>query len=62
MNRDFNIKRIERYLSIAWQSGGTPVIVLTKADACEDREQYLDQLHDISAGVRDGIPRLTESS
>ena len=52
MNRDFNIKRIERYLSIAWQSGGTPVIVLTKADACEDREQYLDQLHDISAGVR----------
>ena len=62
MNRDFNIKRIERYLSIAWQSGGTPVIVLTKADACEDREQYLDQLQDISAGVRDGIPRLTESS
>lgn len=36
LNRDFNLRRLERYLSIAWNSGATPVIVLTKADLCDD--------------------------
>lgn len=31
-NRDFNISRLERYLSIAWESGAVPVVVLTKTD------------------------------
>lgn len=29
---DINLRRIERYLTIAWQSGATPVVVVTKAD------------------------------
>jgi ribosome biogenesis GTPase / thiamine phosphate phosphatase len=29
---DVNVRRIERYLTIAWQSGATPVVVITKAD------------------------------
>ena len=33
---DFNLKRLERYLTLAWQSGGVPVVVLTKADLSED--------------------------
>ena len=36
LNHDFNVKRLERYLALAWQSGAEPVIVLTKADLCED--------------------------
>ena len=40
LNQNFNLRRIERYLAAAWQSGGTPVIVLTKADlAADSREQ-----------------------
>jgi ribosome biogenesis GTPase len=29
---DVNPRRIERYLTIAWQSGATPIVLLTKAD------------------------------
>ena len=35
LNNDFNLRRLERYLSIAWDSGAVPVIVLTKADMCK---------------------------
>lgn len=51
LNRDFHISKLERYLTVAWQSGGTPVIVLTKADLCEDREPYLSRLRTIAVGV-----------
>jgi len=33
---DFNLRRIERYLTIAWDAGATPVVLLTKADICDD--------------------------
>ena len=39
LNQNFSLNRMERYLSIAWDSGATPVIVLTKADLCEDLAQ-----------------------
>lgn len=32
LNNNFNLRRLERYLSIAWDSGAMPVVVLTKAD------------------------------
>lgn len=51
LNRDFHISKLERYLTVAWQSGGTPVIVLTKADLCEDRETYLEQICKTAPGV-----------
>jgi len=35
-NRDLNFQRIERYLAVAFESGSTPVILLTKADICGD--------------------------
>jgi ribosome biogenesis GTPase len=34
LDSDFNPRRIERYLAIAWESGARPVIVLNKADIC----------------------------
>lgn len=39
LNQDFNVRRLERYLSIAWDSGAKPVVVLTKSDICEDIEE-----------------------
>ena len=36
LNHDFNLKKLERYLTVAWQSGAQPVVVLTKADLAED--------------------------
>lgn len=33
---DFNLRRLERYLTVAWDSGAKPMVVLTKADLCED--------------------------
>lgn len=36
LNQDFNPARLGRYLSASWQSGGFPVVVLTKADLCAD--------------------------
>lgn len=35
---DVNVRRIERYLTIAWQSGASPVVVITKADLVESIE------------------------
>jgi ribosome biogenesis GTPase len=39
-NADFNPARLERYLALARASGVTPVIVLSKADTCDDPEAY----------------------
>jgi ribosome biogenesis GTPase len=36
LNRDLNLRRIERYLTLAWESGAEPVVLLTKSDLCED--------------------------
>jgi ribosome biogenesis GTPase / thiamine phosphate phosphatase len=36
MNADFNVRRLERYLAVAWESGATPVVLLSKADLADD--------------------------
>jgi ribosome biogenesis GTPase len=36
LDHDFNLRRIERYVALAWSSGAEPVIVLNKADVCDD--------------------------
>lgn len=51
LNLDFNPKRLERYLTLAWQSGATPVILLTKADLTEDYWDYLTAVERVAAGV-----------
>ena len=51
LNLDFNPKRLERYLTLAWQSGATPVILLTKADLAEDYWDYLTQVERVAAGT-----------
>jgi ribosome biogenesis GTPase len=51
LNNDYNLRRVERYLSIAWDSGAVPVIVLTKADLCEDLPGKLKELETVACGV-----------
>ena len=48
---DFNLKRLERYLTLAWQSGGVPVVVLTKADLSEDAGGYVRAAQKTAEGV-----------
>lgn len=51
LNNDFNLRRLERYLSIAWDSGAMPVIVLTKADLCDDLPARMAEVSSIAIGV-----------
>jgi ribosome biogenesis GTPase len=47
-NADFNPSRLERYLAMAHEAQVTPVIVLTKADLCENPQTYLTRAQDIA--------------
>lgn len=67
MDRDFNPRRLERYVTIAWESGGIPVVVLTKADQTTEPEQYIFAAEKSAAGIEvlavsartgDGMERL----
>ncbi len=49
LNNNYNLSRLERYLAVAWDSGATPVIVLTKTDICENLESLLSEVESISA-------------
>lgn len=51
LNNDFNLRRLERYLAIAWDSGALPVVVLTKADLCRDIEGRLAEVAAVSVGA-----------
>ena len=67
MNQNFNLRRMERYLALAWQSGATPVIVLTKADLTDSPERFVAEaadaapgsaVHAVSARTGDGLDAL----
>src|SRR5687767_13734377 len=51
LNQDFNTRRIERYLTVAWESGASPAILLTKTDLCEDVEAKIAQAEEVAAGA-----------
>lgn len=51
LNADLNARRIERYLATAWESGASPVVVLTKADLCEDAEARKAEIESIAIAV-----------
>ncbi len=64
-----NIRRIERELTLAWDSGARPVVVLTKADLSADVETALSDVRDVAVGADivvtsaltgDGIPPLSD--
>jgi ribosome biogenesis GTPase len=49
--RDFNPRRLERYLTTAWESGAEPVVVLSKADLCDDVPGHLADAEAVAFGV-----------
>jgi len=51
MDRDFNIRRIERYLTLVYNCGLNPVIVLTKADLHQEPEHFVQEVENIAFGV-----------
>lgn len=51
LDHDFNLRRIERYVAQCWESGASPAIVLNKADACETKHEYIDEVANISVGA-----------
>lgn len=40
MNQDFSVRRLERYLTLVWESGATPIIALTKSDLVNDTGSF----------------------
>lgn len=51
LNFDFNLRRLERYITTSWQSGAQPVVVLTKADIAEDVEKKIKMVCQIADGT-----------
>ncbi|MFA5636312.1 MAG: ribosome small subunit-dependent GTPase A [Anaerovoracaceae bacterium] len=51
LNENFNLRRMERYLSVAWSSMATPVVVLTKADLCDGIELRLAETEEVAMGA-----------
>ena len=51
LDRDFNLKRIERYLTLVYTSQAKPVILLNKKDLCADPEKCLHQTQEIAFDV-----------
>jgi len=67
LGHDLNPRRLERYLTMAWESGARPVVVLTKADLHPGQDlgeveaaTFGVDLHVTSAVTGDGVPELTQ--
>jgi ribosome biogenesis GTPase len=67
LDADFNPNRIERYLTLVWESGASPVVVLTKSDLCEETGPLMAELesrllgvsiHALSALADEGLDQL----
>jgi ribosome biogenesis GTPase len=68
LNADFNVRRLERYLGAIWEGGAQPVVLLSKADLCPDRDGAATEVaaaapgvdaHILSAHTGEGLDALT---
>jgi ribosome biogenesis GTPase len=51
LDQDFNPRRIERYLTLSYESGAAPIILLNKADLCPDLDAALLRVEQVACGV-----------
>src|SRR5437773_1631715 len=51
LNQEFSLRRIERYLIIAWESGANPIIILSKSDLCDRVADRINQVQAVARGV-----------
>ncbi|MBN2794041.1 MAG: ribosome small subunit-dependent GTPase A [Clostridia bacterium] len=52
LNEDFNLRRLERYMVGAWESGAEPIVVLTKKDLCPNYEEKTERVETITYGAK----------
>ncbi|MFZ5630388.1 MAG: ribosome small subunit-dependent GTPase A [Spirochaetota bacterium] len=51
LDLNFNLRRLERFLALARNSGATPIVLLNKSDLCAEAEQRMIEVESIAAGV-----------
>jgi ribosome biogenesis GTPase / thiamine phosphate phosphatase len=51
LDGNYNVRRIERYLTLAWESGAQPVVLLTKSDLCDEVESRTFEVESVAFGV-----------
>jgi len=51
LNAELNLRRVERYLAVAWESGALPVVILSKADLDDDIEVHQRAVASVTPGV-----------
>jgi ribosome biogenesis GTPase len=51
LDGNYNLRRIERYLSLSWESGSMPVVLLNKADVCPEAEERQGEVEAVAIGV-----------
>lgn len=51
LNKDFNIRKLERFVLTAWDTGALPVVILTKMDLCPDADVLIRQAQAVAPGV-----------
>lgn len=51
LDHNYNLRRIERYLAMVWNSGAQPVIIMNKADLIDNIDDINEQLESIAIGV-----------
>lgn len=51
LNQNYNARRLERYVTLTWASGASPVVVLTKADLTVQKSMYLSEAMRIAPGA-----------
>ena len=51
LNGDLNLRRLERYIAVAWESGAQPIVLLSKADLTADTVAILAEVEGVAAGA-----------
>lgn len=52
LDRDFNLRRLERYLTMVWQGRSQPVVILTKGDLVANIDDFIAQVVGLSPDLR----------
>ena len=51
LDHDFNLRRIERFITTVWESGASPVIVLNKTDLVDNLQEYIERVDTVAFGI-----------
>ena len=51
LDRDYNVRRLERYLLMARESGASPVVLLTKPDLCSDLSAHVREVTSLTGDI-----------